>query len=176
LGRTVIYADALARDLMESDPEVRKEVTAAFGPEAYRPDGTLNRVYLAEKIFSSVKHRKRMNGIVHPFVFQAIDRIIESKLGVGDDPYVLIEAALIYESGMDEMLDVVLLIDAPVEIRAARIAARDGLGTDEIKRRIESQAPTDSLRAKADFVLDNIGDFASLAPKVAFFDKLFMAI
>ena len=72
-----------------------------------------------------------MNGIVHPFVFRAIDRIIESEFAEGREPYVLIEAALIYESGMDENLDAVLLVDAPIDVRVERVARRDGLSVDE---------------------------------------------
>ena len=80
LGRKVIYADPLARELMENDAASQVRDRSAFGPEAYLPDGGLNRPHLADRIFSSSKLRKRMNGIVHPFVFRAMDRIIESEL------------------------------------------------------------------------------------------------
>jgi len=176
LGRKVVYADPLARRLMETDPALQDKIRKAFGSEAYRPDGTLNRPYLADTIFSQASHRKRMNAIVHPFVFQAIDAIVETESGKLSEPYLLIEAALIYESGMDKRLDAVLLVDAPPEVRAGRIALRDGLSADEIRRRIESQESAHVLRKRADFVLDNIGDVSQIRPRVAFLDSIFRQI
>jgi dephospho-CoA kinase len=176
LGRKVLYADPLARDLMESDQALRGAIAREFGREAYNIDGTLNRPYLADRIFSEDKNRKRMNAIVHPFVFQALDRIIETEFGGQTEPYILIEAALIYESGLDKRLDAVLLVDAPLDIRADRVARRDGLSAEEIRRRFESQQSAQILRKKADFVLDNIGDIVRIRPKVRFLDRVFQQI
>ena len=172
----MLYADPLARDLMESDPALREAIASEFGREAYHIDGTLNRPYLADTIFSEDKRRKRMNAIVHPFVFQALDRIVETEFVGRAEPYVLIEAALIYESGLDKRLDAVLLVDAPLDIRAGRVAHRDGLTTEEIRRRFQSQLSAQVLRKKADFVLDNIGDISEIRPKVAFLDRIFQKI
>ena len=172
----MLYADPLARDLMESDPALREAIAGEFGREAYHIDGTLNRPYLADRIFSADKRRKRMNAIVHPFVLQALDRIVETEFGGPAEPYILIEAALIYESGLDRRLDAVLLVDAPLDIRAGRVAERDGLSGEEIKRRFESQQSAQVLRKKADFVLDNIGDISEIRPKVAFLDRIFQRI
>jgi dephospho-CoA kinase len=176
LGRRVLYADPMARDLMESDAALRTELVKTFGEEAYRSDGTLNRVYLAEKIFSSAQLRRRMNAIVHPFVFQAIDRVIATECDAGREAYVLIEAALIFESGLDRTLDAVLLVDAPMELRVDRISRRDGFPADQIRLRIQSQESAATLRKKADFVLDNIGDIAEIRPKVCFLDSIFTQI
>lgn len=176
LGRKVIYADPLARSLMESEQALRAALTEAFGEESYRPDGSLNRPFLAEKIFTRPGYRKRMNVIVHPFVFQAIERIVETEFGDQAHPYLLVEAALIFESGMDERLDAVLLVDAPLEVRVDRVARRDGLSSKQIKQRIESQESAHVLRKKADFVLDNIGDIGQIRPKVCFLDSVFRQI
>ena len=86
------------------------------------------------------------------------------------------EAALIYESGLDKMLDAVLLVDAPVDVRVERISLRDGLSGDQIRQRIGSQESAQALRKKADFVLDNIGDIAEIWPKVCFLDRVFRQI
>jgi len=172
----VIYADSLARDLMESDPALRAALISAFGSDAYMPDGTLNRAGLAQVVFGSREHRKRMNAIVHPFVFQGIDNIIETDFAGTSEPYVLVEAALIYESGLDRRLDAVLFVDAPMPARVERISQRDGLSPSEIRKRIESQESARVLRKKADFVLDNIGDMSEIRPKVCFLDSLFRQI
>lgn len=166
----------MARELMESVPALREKISGEFGREAYRPDGNLNRPYLADRIFSDEGQRKRMNAIVHPFVFQALDRIIETELADVPERYILIEAALVYESGLDRKLDAVLLVDAPVDERVARVARRDSLSGEQIRRRIESQKSAQAVRKKADFVLDNIGDIAGIRPKVAFLDRIFQQI
>jgi dephospho-CoA kinase len=166
----------MARDLMKKDRTLRAELIRAFGNEAYQSDGTLNRPYLAEKIFASTRLRKRMNAIVHPFVFQAIDRVIESEYADQSEAYVLIEAALIFESGMDKTLDAVLLVDAPVDARVDRISRRDGLSGDQIRKRIQSQESAQAMRKKADFILDNIGDITEIRPKVCFLDSIFRQI
>jgi dephospho-CoA kinase len=176
LGRTVIYADPLARELMEKDRDLKRRIVDAFGATAFLHDGAVNRALLAELIFSSSSARARMNAIVHPFVFEAVERIIATGPARRGEPYVLIEAALVYETGMEKMLDAVLLVDAPAEVRAARLAGRDGLTPEQITKRMSSQDSTEKHRKRADFVLDNIGDIREIGPKVAFFDRIFLQI
>jgi dephospho-CoA kinase len=176
LGRKVLYADPTARDLMERDPALREAIAREFGREAYLIDGTLNRPFLADRIFTNDKDRKRMNAIVHPFFISELDRSVETEFGDHREEYVLVEAALIYESGLDKMLDAVLLVDAPVDVRVERISLRDGLSGDQIRQRIGSQESAQALRKKADFILDNIGDIAEIWPKVCFLDRVFRQI
>ena len=176
LGRKVLYADPMARDLMERDPALREAIAGEFGREAYLIDGTLNRPFLADRIFTNDRDRKRMNAIVHPFFISELDRIVKTEFSDQREAYILVEAALIYESGLDKTLDAVLFVDAPIDVRVERVSRRDGLSGDQIRQRIKSQKAAQVLRKKADFVLDNIGDIIEIRPKVCFLDRVFQQI
>jgi dephospho-CoA kinase len=172
-GRVVIYADAIARDLTEHDAGIREQIKKAFGVDIYRTDGSLQRKKLAEIVFTDPRLRKKLDSIVHPRVFEAIDRAITMLDASGRSPYVMVEAALIFESGMDAHLDYTVVVDAPENVRISRVISRDACTRDEVMIRIQSQMPVEQKLKRADFVIDNGGDETELAARVAFLDALF---
>ncbi len=172
-GRAVISADEVARMVMTTDAAVRKRVTAICGPGAYGADGTLNARYIADVIFEDAKKRAAVNGAVHPVVIQRIADAIEALPDERRRPYVLIEAALLYESGMDADLDAVLVVHAGEEVRIGRIMERGGVPRTDAERRMRAQISAEKKRGRADFVIVNEGSLASLEERVAFFDLLF---
>jgi len=172
LGRTVIGADAVARELMEGSATLKRAVRAVLGPEAYRPDGTLDAPAVAGKIFTNAALRARLNALVHPAVIQEIHRRIAALPPAQRSPYIIIEAALIYESGLDEDLDYVIVVHASEAARIARVEKRDGATRAEVVRRARAQMPAEELRKRADFVLINESEEAKLASRVAFLDRL----
>lgn len=87
-----------------------------------------------------------------------------------------VEAALIYESRMEEMFDYVVVVTAPVEDRIRRIAKRDKTSEDEIRKRIAAQRPDEYLISRADFVIQNNGDIRHLHQRCAFLEKLFLSM
>jgi dephospho-CoA kinase len=176
LGRKVLQADLIARAVTETDPEVRRAVRLAFGEAAYGPDGRLQRTFLADRVFSHPHELRRLNAIVHPAVFQAIDREIEALPPAGRCPYVIVEAALIYESGFDGAMDYVIVVDAPEELRVRRIMERDGLQPGPIRLRMKAQLPAAAKRERADFVIINEGAEGDLVPRVQFLDTLLSSI
>ncbi len=176
LGRLVISADEIARVLTESDQGVRTALRSAFGKEIFRQDGSLDRGGLAKIAFASEEQTTRLNAIVHPKVFEEIDRSLARESPGRTMPYVVIEAALIYESGMDEWLDRVVVVDAPERIRIDRVVARDGTSAGEVRKRIAAQWPAQDKVRWADFVIVNDRNTVTLGEKVRLIDAVIRAL
>jgi dephospho-CoA kinase len=165
LGARVVYADAEAKRLMHEHPELRAAIVDAFGAESYDAAGALNRPYLADRVFGSEEQVARLNALVHPRVREAFFELRDAAEAEGYDLFVY-EAALIYESGADRVLDYVAVVDAPLETRIERVMARDGVPREAVLARMQHQMPADELRRRADFVIENDGDLAHLRAQV----------
>ena len=160
-GVRVVLADAVAKRLMHEDPAIREALVAAFGPSTYDAEGRLDRAYLAARVFEHADELATLNAIVHPAVRRALlDAIAEAE---ADGVALLVyEAALIFETGADRHLDTVAVVDAPVDVRVARVAARDGSTREQVEARMRHQLPPETLRRLADTVIENDGDLAHL--------------
>ena len=163
-GAKVFYADEVARDLMVSDPQVREQIVSAFGPDAYSDEGSLDRKYIADRIFSSDEDRAAINRIVHPAVGEVFRRYVSQAQEEGVE-LVVKEAALLLDNDTSD-LDVILVIDAPKMTRIERIAARDGYSIDEIEARMAGQLPSVEMVQLADRVVHNEGTLRELKQAV----------
>jgi dephospho-CoA kinase len=172
LGRAVLSADGIARELTENDGEVREGISTLFGPAVFAADGSLKRKEVADIVFQNRELREKLNAIIHPRVFTRIDQMLSHLPPATLQPYAVIEAALIFESGMDRWLDYTIVVDAPEEIRIARVMKRDGCSREEVLARIASQMSVHQKREKADFVLENNEALYTLESNVAFLDRL----
>ncbi|MBI2620529.1 MAG: dephospho-CoA kinase [Ignavibacteriales bacterium] len=172
LGVPVIYADDLARKLSQTDPVLRKRIAKLLGSEAYLPDGSFNRPYVASRIFSDKARQAGLNAIVHPAVRREINRKTASLAAAGHR-VIIIEAALIYESGLDKELEAVLVVDAEESVRLRRVTERDGVSEEEVKRRMNAQWPAGRKLLRADYVLFNNGSLADLEEKIRFLHSVF---
>lgn len=171
LGARVVYADAEAKRLMAEDADLRAAITDAFGPESYDAEGRLNRAHLA-RAFGDPDQVARLNALVHPRVREAFFALRDEAEAEGFTLFVY-EAALIYESGADAVLDFVAVVDAPLETRIARVMERDGTSREAVLDRVAHQMPADELRRRADFVVENEGDLDYLRAQVeALYRKL----
>ena len=172
LGARVFYADRAARRIMEQDPTTRRELVEVFGDEAYTADGRLNRRRIAERVFADDEELQRLNQIVHPRVFALFE---DEKAQAREDGVQLLvhEAALIYESGGDRHLDAVLVVDAPEDVRVARVVERDDVEPSQVRARMRHQMTPEELRRRADYVVENRGSRQQLRSDVeALFDRL----
>ena len=176
LGRLVLPADRIARDLTENDPTVLEEIVAAFGRRVLGGDGALDRKALAAIVFRDRAAREKLNRIIHPKVFATIGTIIGSERPERLRPYTVHEAALIYEAGMDDALDYVIVVDAPEEERIRRVMLRDGCSREEVQARIAAQMSVRTKRARADFIVENTGDLEGLKSQAAFLDRVLRSI
>lgn len=175
-GIPVFYADAVAKDLMDSSAEIQARIDRLFGAMAAGVQVRPDRLMLAEIIFADSGKRQKLNAIVHPHVFRAFDEFVDRNCSNDLTPFLVAEAALIFESGMDKRLDYVIVIDAPEEVCIRRVQLRDGVKRDDVKRRIDSQMPVAKKLARADFIVRNEGTASDLKKVVDFFINLFRSM
>ncbi|MBE7170568.1 MAG: dephospho-CoA kinase [Williamsia sp.] len=150
LGVPVYYADLEAKRLMNGDQEIRQQITAVFGREAY-VDNQLNRKYIASVVFDNKEKLARLNAIVHP----ATIRDSETWMQAQHTPYAIKEAALIFESHVDQYLDYVIGVSAPEGMRTRRIMARDLINEDAVESRMRNQLDETEKMRRCHFVLLN---------------------
>jgi dephospho-CoA kinase len=172
LGRAVLSADGLARDIMDRDAEVKEQVERLLGKAAYVPEGILDRKFVAARVFTDPVAKDHLDAIVHPAVFREIDKQVSRLSPHEREPYVVIEAALIYESRMEKRLDYVIVVQADEETRIRRVMQREHCTREEVLRRIEAQMPADAKVKRADFVIRNDAGQEQLPSKVRFVDLL----
>jgi dephospho-CoA kinase len=152
LGIPVFYADTVAKQLMHTDQLLIQDIKEVFGTEAYSENGELDRKYLASIVFNNEEHLNKLNSLVHPAVFRAHDAWINEHLQA---PYVLKEAALLFESGSYKMSDYNILVISPLDLRIKRVIKRDGISEAEVKSRIDKQLSDEEKEKLTDFMLQN---------------------
>lgn len=170
-GIPVVSADEIAKELMQADSALRAQLSSLLGSSAYRPDGSLDRSYVAGKIFSNKSLQRKVNGLVHP----KVEAEIESRFAAMEHSGATIgmmEAALIFEAGYDERLDVVIVVDAPESDRIKRVVARDGSSVGDVQKRIAAQSPSDQKARRADYVIHNSGSLSELEASVDFLVRI----
>ena len=138
---------------MREDPALIKRVQDAFGPESYL-NGEPNRPFLAQSVFGNPQKLELLNSLVHPAVFQDFEHWCSLQ---EDAPYVIKEAAIMFESGSYKQVHTVVVVAAPLELRLQRVKERDGLADEDILKRIASQMPQETLISRADAVILNDG-------------------
>ncbi len=168
LGVPVYAADLRARQLMDSHPDIRATLTAKFGSDLYK-EGTLNRKLLASLIFTNKELLQWVNRAVHPVV--AAD-FAEWCTQFASLPYILHEAAILFESGMQIHFNPIIVVDAPFETRIERVMQRDGSTREEILARMQNQMDDEERRSKADYLICN-DDMHLLIPQVLRLHTLF---
>lgn len=152
LGVPVFYADKAAKLVMHSDETLIAGIRENFGDEAYSETGRLNRKHLADIVFNDEKELEKLNTLVHPAVFRAFDVWIKNR---GDVPYVIKEAALLFESGSYRLCDYTILVKSPAELKIRRVMWRDGVTKNDVELRMNKQFTDDKKAGLADFTLIN---------------------
>jgi len=168
LGIPVYYADQEARRLMNTDEGLVLGVKELLGEEAYR-EGELDRKHVASLVFGRPDLLLELNELVHPAVRSDFRKWAGRQKGV---PYVVEEAALLFESGSAEEFDLIVVVDAPEELRIRRVSDRDGITGEQVRRRMSGQMPPEEKRERADEVVINDGERMLLPQVVALHEKL----
>jgi len=151
LGVPVYNSDKKARKLMKSSKKIRKSIKGLLGDEAY--DGKeLNKTYIASKIFKDKTLLDQMNAIVHP----AVRRNFMAWVNKQQAPYVIQEAAIIFENDLQQFYDKVILVTAPEKLRIKRVMERDGIPKSEILARMANQWQDTRKIQLSDFVIHNL--------------------
>ena len=150
LGVPVYDSDSKARLLMNSDPVLIDSLIRRFGQECFR-NGVLNRKLLAERVFGDAAALADLNALVHP----AVTRDFLTWTEAFDTPYVIVESAILFESGLNRVVDRTVAVTAPVQLRLHRAAMRDNTSQDNIRARMKHQMNDETLAASSDFVIVN---------------------
>jgi dephospho-CoA kinase len=152
LGIPVFYADDVAKSIMQTDPVLKTALLDTFGENSYTKDGMLNRAYISSIVFNDKQELEKLNSLVHPAVLRAFDNWV---LDQHESPYVIKEAALLYESGGFKMCNKSILVIAPTLIKMNRVKLRDGVSEEDIQLRMNRQF-SDEIKIKyADHILNN---------------------
>ncbi|MBL7806237.1 MAG: dephospho-CoA kinase [Saprospiraceae bacterium] len=155
-GIPVFNADSWAKNLIESDPELKRGIISIFGEEAYDDSGRYNRPFVATAAFSSPEKLSALNALVHPAVEKAAIAWHLDQVQSGA-AYTIKEAALMVESGSYRQLDYLIVVSAPEDLRLQRVMDRDGLSETQVRARMKGQWPESEKLALADFVIYNDG-------------------
>ncbi len=151
LGIPVYYADEAAKELMNKNELLQQQLIFHFGNDTYLPNGTLNRKHLSSIVFANKEKLELLNSLVHPVTIADAQQWFSKQTA----PYVVKEAALLFESGSAEGLDYVIGVTAPATLRIKRVMDRDHVTAEEVKRRMANQLD-DGIKMKlCDFVLQN---------------------
>jgi dephospho-CoA kinase len=172
LGIPVFYADDEAKKVMTEDAELIRGVKEAFGNQAYFDDGSLNRKHIAGIVFNDKEQLTGLNALVHPATFRAFDNwVLKQK----DVPYVLKEAALMFESDSYKMCDRTVIVTAPLDVRIQRVTGRDNITADEVVSRNDRQFTEKKKLALANDVIIN-DDTQLVIPQVLKLHKLYISL
>jgi dephospho-CoA kinase len=168
IGIPHIDADGIYRDLTSYESDCMRALKSEFGDAVMNEDGSLNRDYVRELVFSGNDRdtkRARLNEITHKYVLSEIDKQIEKYKSEGREA-VIADVPLLFESGFNEKCDFTVAVVADEAVRIDRIVRRDKITKEQAKARINAQISTDELISKVDFVLENNGDLDELEKAV----------
>lgn len=152
LGIPVYEADAAARGLQENDPHLVEAMKNLFGSEAYLENGKLNSKAIGAQVFADAGKMKQLNALVHPAVKTDFRNWVNAQHNV---PFILKEAAILFESGTNEGLDAVIVVTAPEDLRIRRVMERDKITEADVKKRMAAQWPEAEKIKRATFVIHN---------------------
>lgn len=172
-GYQVIYADDISKEILRTDPAVKEKIIKEFGIEAYK-NNEPNKKFLREIIFSDPVKLKKINSILHPPTINFLKKKMEDILTA--DKMVFVEAALIYEAGIENLFNYIIFVEASNELKISRIKTRDEIDENSIKKIIENQIPDEIKKSHADFTIVNDSTLQELEKRTDFVLKILTSI
>ena len=165
LGAVLINADQVGHEAYASNSESWHEVVTTFSEGILQPSGEIDRRKLGAIVFSDPQQLAKLNAIMHPRIARMVEDRIQLLRNDGVQ-VVVVEAALLFEAGWDCRVDEVWTTDSPVEAVVERLQARNQMAEEEVRKRIESQMDRWERMDRADIVVENSGDVATLERSV----------
>lgn len=172
LNVPVIDADDIAHQLVEPGQPALDEISKTFGADALTPDGSLNRAYLRDRVFSDLKQKQILEAILHPLIFAEM----QTKIDRLHSPYSIVSIPLLFESSRTHFVDRILVVDCPLEIQIERVKQRSNLTQARIQTIIDSQVSRGYRIAHADDVIDNARTSDRLAEQVKKLHNLYLSM
>lgn len=169
LGVPVIDTDLIAREVVSPGSPALQEIAAAFGTDVLLPDGSLDRAQLRKIVFSEPARRKQLEAITHPRIGVAM----EAQCRQAGGPYQLVVVPLLIESGLDQRVDRVLVVDCPEELQLKRLMMRDGESAAHAKQVLAAQLSRAERLARADDIVDNSGSLTETRRRVTALDAIY---
>lgn len=163
LGITLVDADIVARDVVASGSVGLAQIVEHFGPTILLENGELDRAALREKIFSAPAEREWLNSLLHPMIRTEM----LSQLKKATSSYAILVVPLLFENGLDRLVNCTLVVDISPELQTQRTIKRDSVSAEQVEKIIGSQASRAEKLSKADDVIDNHGTVSALKSKVA---------
>lgn len=154
LGIPVYHADYWAKEIMNTEPLVIERLKELFGKDIYDNAGKANRKRIAELVFADKNKLNELNSVIHPAVWMHGENWMKQH---EYKPYILKEAAILFESGGNKSIDKVIMVSAPKEIRLQRVIKRDNVTREEVEARMATQWTDEKKIALSDFVIVNDG-------------------
>lgn len=165
-GAEIVDADRIVRDVQAPGSAVLDRIVAAFGDGVVAPDGTLDRATLGALVFADDDARARLNAIVHPAVREESARRFRTAFAADPDRVVVYDVPLLAEARSDDPWDLVLVADAPADLRIRRMVELRGMDEADAAARVAAQVDDAARRALADVVIDTSGDLAHTLSQV----------
>jgi len=152
LGIPVYHADYWAKEIMNTEPLVIERLKDLFGKDIYNSDGKADRKRIAELVFADKNKLNELNSVIHPAVWLHGENWLKQH---EDKPYILKEAAILFESGGNKGVDKVIMVSATKDIRMERVMKRDNFTREEVEVRMANQWSDEKKIALSDFVIVN---------------------
>ena len=156
-GAVIIDADRIVRDVQQPGSPVLDAIASAFGEDVIAANGSLDRAALGARVFGDDTALQRLNAIVHPAVRAESQRRFDSALAADPAAVIVYDVPLLVEARVDDPWDLIVVADAPAELRVRRMVQLRGMTEEDARRRIGAQVSDDARRAIADVVIDTSG-------------------
>ncbi|MDT3282290.1 dephospho-CoA kinase [Shewanella scandinavica] len=161
-GITLVDADIVAREVVAPGSKGLEAIVTHFGAEILTPEGELDRVKLRQRIFSHPEEREWLNQLLHPMIRQEMLAQVEKATSA----YVIMVVPLLFENGLDRLVNRTLVVDISPELQINRTVKRDNVDASQVNNIISSQCSRSEKLARADDIIDNQGEISTLKQEV----------
>lgn len=163
----VIDTDVIAREQVSPGQPALEQIRATFGDECLQSDGSLDRAELRRRVFAQPRLRAALEALLHPRIRQEVSL----RLATLEASYCVVVVPLLVESGMNTMMDRIVVVDVPESVQVDRVQRRDDIDAELAARIVTAQASRDKRLAIADYVINNAGPLEDLDAQVAHIDR-----
>ncbi len=166
LGAIIIDADKIARKVVEKSSPALKDIEENFGRDVLFKDGRLDRKKLGNIVFNDTGSLKKLNEIIHPYIVEKIIDEINHYKETYNNRVIILDAALLIELNLMDLVEEVWLIVVPEEMQLGRLVERDNISADQAQKRIDAQIPLEDKKKYADLIIDNSKDLTYLQAQI----------